>query len=366
MPGLDTTPIGLQHGLARRGLAPYTAALKLGRLATNTMKDLYQLLGVERSASQEEIKKTYRAMTRQFHPDKNPGDKAAEERFKDISQAYEVLGDERKRALYDEFGEMSLTQGFDAERARAYQHARSQSYGGGYPGGYGGGGQNYGFSNFGDARETSFDDLLSRLFGGGRIDGSAGGDLFGRGGRAGPQSRRGSDINGEIQVSLLDSLLGVTVPLRIEDRSGNSRTLDVRVPEGVTDGAKLRLREQGGPGSPPGDIILTIKVNPGKTLERDGTNLRLEVPVTALEAYRGGPIDIPTPWGPVTMRLPPGTQNGQTLRLRDRGVRIRGEPRGDMLVKIDIRMPEGGDEQLLAALERLQGATTLRREEALG
>jgi DnaJ-class molecular chaperone len=327
------------------------------------MKDLYQLLGVERSASQEEIKKAYRALTRKFHPDKNPGDKSAEERFKDVSQAYEVLGDESKRGLYDEFGEMSLTQGFDAERARAYQRARTQGYGG-YPGGMGGGSQHYGFSDFGDARETSFDDLLSRLFGGGRIDGS--GEMFGRGGRAGPQNRRGADIHGEIQVSLLDSLLGVTVPLRVEDRSGNSRTLDVRVPEGVTDGAKLRLREQGGPGTPAGDIILTIQVLPGKTLERDGTNLRLKLPVTAFEAYRGGPIDVPTPWGPVTMRLPPGTQNGQTLRLRDRGVRIRGEARGDLLVTIDIRMPEGGDEQLLAALERLQGQTTLRREEALG
>jgi DnaJ-class molecular chaperone len=357
---LDTTPIETEHGLPGPGLAPTTAALKLGRLEIRFMKDLYQLLGVDRSASQEEIKKTYRAMTRQYHPDKNPGDKAAEERFKDVSQAYEVLGDEQKRALYDEFGEMSLTQGFDAERARAYQRARTQGFGGGgYPG-Y----QSYGFSNFGDARETSFDDLLSRLFGGGRIDSS---EMFGRGGvRPGPQSRRGSDIHGEIQVSLLDSLLGVTVPLRVEDRSGNSRTLDVRVPEGVTDGGKLRLREQGGPGSPPGDIILTIKVTPGKTLQRDGTNLRLDLPVTAYEAYHGGPVDVPTPWGPVTMRLPPGTQNGQTLRLRDKGVRIRGESRGDMLVKIDIRMPEGGDEQLLAALERLQGQVKLRREEALG
>src|SRR5690606_1511328 len=146
--------------------------------------------------------------------------------------------------------------------------------------------------------------LLSRLFGGGRIDSN--GEMFGRGGRAGPQNRRGADIHGEIQVRLLDSLLGVTVPLRVEDQSGSSRTLDVRVPEGVTDGGKLRLREQGGPGNPPGDIILTIQVLPGKTLERDGTNLRLKLPVTAFEAYRGGPIDVPTPWGPVTMRLPAG------------------------------------------------------------
>jgi DnaJ-class molecular chaperone len=303
---------------------------------------------VERSASQEEIKKAYRSLTRRYHPDKNPGDKSAEERFKDVSNAYEVLGDAEKRALYDEFGEMSLTQGFDAERARAYKQARSQGYGS-YPGG------------FGDARETSFDDLLSRLFGGGRVEG----DIFGRASR-GPTTRRGGDIHGEIRVSLLDSLLGVTVPLRIESASGGeSRTLDVRVPEGITDGSKLRLRGQGGSGDPPGDIILTVGVNAGKNLERDGTNLRMKLPVTAYEAYRGGPIDVPTPWGSVTMKLPPGTQNGQMLRLRDKGVRIKGEPRGDLFVTVDIRMPDGGDPELLAALERLQGETEIRREEAL-
>jgi DnaJ-class molecular chaperone len=329
------------------------------------MKDLYQSLGVERSASQDEIKKAYRSLTRKFHPDKNPGDKAAEERFKDVSVAYEVLGDAEKRKLYDEFGEMSLTQGFDPERARAYQRARSGGFGGGHSSGfpgYPGGFSSYGFSDYGDARETSFDDLLSRLFGGGRVEG----DIFGRAGR-GPASRRGGDIHGEIKVSLLDSLLGVTVPLRIESASGSgeTRTLDVRVPEGITDGGKLRLRGQGGPGDPPGDIILTVGVLPGRNLERDGTNLRMKLPVTAYEAYRGGPIDVPTPWGSVTMKLPPGTQNGQTLRLRDKGVRLRGEPRGDLFVTVDLRMPEGGDPELLEVLERLQGQTELRREEAL-
>ena len=161
-------------------------------------------------------------------------------------------------------------------------------------------------------------------------------------------------------------MLGVTVPLRIESTAGGeTRTLDVRVPEGITDGGKLRLRQQGGPGNPPGDVILTVVVEPARNLERDGTNLRMKLPVTAFEAYRGGPVDVPTPWGPVTMKLPPGTQNGQTLRLRDKGVRIRGESRGDLFVTIDIRMPERGDEELLAVLERLQGNAELRREEAL-
>jgi DnaJ-class molecular chaperone len=326
------------------------------------MKDLYQALGVDRSASQDDIKKQYRKLTRELHPDKNPGNKAAEERFKDVSNAYEVLGDAERRALYDEFGEMSLTQGFDAERARAYKQAR-ESYGGwpggqgGYSGGFPGGG---GFSNFGDARGTSFDDLLSQLFGGGRVN--MGGDPFGR---TQTRSRKGADLQGEIRVSLLDSLLGVTVPLRVEARDGSHRTIDVKVPEGVTDGAKLRLRGQGGPGDPPGDIILTINVDPGRNLEREGNNLRLNLPVTALEAYRGGKIDVPTPWGTVTMNLPAGTQNGQMLRLREKGVRIKGEAQGDLFVVIDVRMPEKGDAELLAVLERLQGATQLRREEAL-
>lgn len=328
------------------------------------MQDLYQALGVERSASQDEIKKAYRSLTRQYHPDKNPGDKAAEERFKTVSQAYDVLGDGDKRKLYDEFGEMSLTQGFDPERARAYQRARTGGFGGGgfSGGGFPGGGFPGGFSSYGDARETSFDELLSRLFGGGRVDG---GDLFGRGGSPGPQARRGQDVQGEIAVSLLDSLLGVTVPLRVDARGGESKTLDVRVPEGISDGGKLRIRGKGGPGSPPGDILLTVQVRSGKRLERDGTNLRMRLPVTALEAYRGGPIDVPTPWGSVTMKLPPGVQNGQTLRLRGRGVRIKGEPRGDLLVSLDVQLPAGGDEELLAVLERLQGEVELRREDAL-
>ncbi|NVB41676.1 J domain-containing protein [Pseudenhygromyxa sp. WMMC2535] len=331
------------------------------------MKDLYASLGVERTASQDEIKKTYRKLTRQFHPDKNPGDKAAEERFKEVSQAYEVLGDKEKRELYDEFGEMSLTQGFDAERARAYKQARSQGFGGGYGGspgfgggGFGPGGFSYNFNDFGDARETSFDDLLSRLFGGGRVH--AGADAFGRGA---PRSRRGQDVHGEISVTLMDSLLGVTVPLRVETNGDSARTLDVKVPEGITDGGKLRLRGQGGQGDPAGDIILTVRVLPGKNLQRDGTNLRSKLPVTALEAYRGGPVDVPTPWGPVTMRLPAGVQNGQTMRLRDKGVRLRGEPRGDLFVTLDVRLPPPGDEELLAVLERLQGEEELRREDAL-
>ncbi|MCB9712717.1 MAG: DnaJ domain-containing protein [Myxococcales bacterium] len=307
------------------------------------MKDLYQSLGVERSASADEIKKAYRKLTRQFHPDRNPGDAEAEERFKDVSTAYEVLGDADKRKLYDEFGEMSLTQGFDAEKARAYRQARA----GGFPGGFGGDGV---FHDFGEARATSFEDLLSALFRGG-------------GGPSGARRQvvhRGADVTGDISVSLMDALHGVTVPLRV-DLGGKGKTLEVKVPQGVPDGGKLRLRGQGGPGQPNGDVILTIRVKPHDHLRRDGQHLHLRLPVTAYEAYRGGPIEnVPTPWGPVTLKLPKGAQNGQKLRLRGKGVQIPGREPGDLYVTLDVRMPDAGDDALLAALEKAQGSIDAR------
>lgn len=323
------------------------------------MKDLYEVLGVSKNASQAEIKKAYRELTRKYHPDRNPGDKQAEERFKEVSTAYEVLGDEEKRKLYDEFGEISLTQGFDPERARAYKQAR-QGFGAGPGSGYGGGGfSGFDFGDFGQARETSFDDLLSRLFGGGRVRV----EDFGPAGAGGRRTirRRGRDIAGEIHVDFMDALRGTTVALRVEGSDGKAKTLDVKVPPGIDDGAKLRLRGQGGPGDPPGDILLTVHVRPHPFLERDGKNLHMDLPVTALEAYRGGPIDVPTPWGEVTLKLPAGSQGGQTLRLRGKGVHAK-DGDGDLLVTLVIRMPPPGDEVLLQRLEALQSNENPRRD----
>lgn len=336
-----------------------------------TVQDPYKTLGVDRNASQAEVKKAFRKLTQKYHPDKNPGDDAAESRYKDVSQAYEVLGDEERRKLYDEFGDVSLTQGFDANRARQYKRAQERAYagggpGGGFPGGFPGGaggfpGGGVHFEDLGDARNTSFDDLLSRLFGGGRVSDPTG-DVFGGRRQA---TRRGRDVEGEIKVGFIDAIVGVTVPLRVEGQDGNARTLDVKVPAGMPDGGKLRLRGQGGQGDPKGDILLTVRVNAHANLERQGQNLHLKLPVTALEAYRGGPVEIPTPWGSVTMKLPAGTQNGQTLRLRGKGVHQSGKPDGDLLVTIDVRLPEGGDEKLLEALERLQSGQNPRADLAI-
>jgi len=318
------------------------------------VKDLYTTLGVAKTADAAEIKRSYRKLTQQYHPDKNPGDKEAENKFKDVSSAYEVLGDADKRKNYDEFGDMSLTQGFDVERARAYKNA---TRGGGGRRGPGRGGVPFDesmFNSAGDARGTSFDDLLSQLFGGGRVVdpfGGAGGGGGQRGRR--PVSQRGHDIEGEITIDFMDMLRGKVVPLRIESESGTGRTLDVKVPPGIVDGGKLRMRGQGGQGEPAGDILLTVRVSSHPRLKREGQNLLLALPVTALEAYRGGPVDVPTPGGAVTLKLKPGSQNGQTLRLKGKGIPGAAEP-GDLLITLDVRLPAPGDEALLEALEKLQ------------
>ncbi len=324
------------------------------------MKDLYSTLGVSRTADAAEIKRAFRKLTQEFHPDKNPGDTKAENRFKEVSSAYEVLGDPDKRKNYDEFGDMSLTQGFDPERARAYKNA-TRGGGGRRPrGGPGGGFDESMFSNMGDARGTSFDDLLSQLFGGGRVVDPFGGAGGGR--SRGPVSRRGHDIEGEITIDFMDMLRGKVVPLRIEGESGTGRTLDVKVPAGIADGGKLRMRGQGGEGDPAGDILLTVRVAPHPRLKREGHNLLLNLPVTALEAYRGGPIDVPTVGGAVTLKLKPGSQNGQTLRLKGKGIAGPGHEPGDLLITLDVRLPAAGDPELEKALERLQADTNPRAD----
>ncbi len=326
---------------------------KPGLTLRAAVKDLYSTLGIEKTADAAEVKRAFRKLTQQYHPDKNPGDKKAEDRFKEVSSAYEVLSDADKRKNYDEFGDISLTQGFDAERARAYASATRGGGRRGRPGGAPGGApfdESF-FSNVGDARGTQFDDLLSQLFGGGRVV-----DPFAAGGRGRrPVSQRGHDIEGEITIDFADMLRGSVVPLRIESQASGGRTLDVKVPAGIADGGKLRLRGQGGAGEPAGDILLTVRVAPHPRLKRDGLNLQLNLPVTALEAYRGGPVDVPTPSGKaVTLKLKPGSQNGQTLRLKGKGIAPTGQEPGDLLITLDVRLPAAGDEQLLAELERLQ------------
>jgi DnaJ-class molecular chaperone len=319
--------------------------------------DLYEQLGVERTASPEEIKKAYRIQARKHHPDTNPDDPAAEERFKDIANAYEVLKDSAKRKLYDEFGDLALTKGFNPDQARsATERTRSE-------------GSN-GWSNFDPsrfqggsrgAREASFEDVISSMFRGRAHAGSSHtGDPFGSAGPSNPfgpfgaQSRTEPDKESVIDITFLESVLGAKVAVSPRGHRTNKHadtTLDVTIPEGIKDGERIRLKNAGVLGK---DLILTVKVAPSEKYKRDGYDLRQEITVSLYQAYAGVPVDVDTPWGAVSLKLRAATQPGQVMRIAKRGVRVKGVPQGDMLVSLKVRIPEPGDKELLKSLKRLQ------------
>lgn len=286
-------------------------------------RDLYAVLGVPKDADEDAIKKAFRKLAVQYHPDKNPG-KGAEAKFKEINQAYEVLSDKEKRSLYDEFGEESLHQGFDAERARYIRQ-----YGGRGPrAGGGAGGPGFNVQEiFGGA--GGMGDLFGNL-----------GDMFGgRGGRAG---RKGQDVEAEVTIDFVSAIKGTTVDLRAE--GGETRT--IRIPAGASEGSRIRVAGQGGPGmgqAPAGDLIITIHVSPHPVFQREGDDLKLDVPISVLEAFAGGKVRVPTPDGEVTLKIPARAQSGQQVRLKGKGVQRKGKEAGDLYVRFMIQIPMGTD-----------------------
>jgi curved DNA-binding protein len=312
--------------------------------------DLYETLGVARAATEEEIRKAYRKLARKFHPDVNPNNKQAEERFKQISFAYDVLSDPKKRKLYDEFGHSGLSEGFDPDQARAYsrwsQGTRRSPFAESFQG---------------EGFEGIDVESLEDLFGG----------LFGRAGagRAGRAPRRGADAEAEVEVDFLDAVRGGEVRVQVhkaEPGGGTAeRTLRIRIPPGTDDGSRIRLGGQGGPGDPPGDLYLRIRVRPHAFFRREGADLTLELPVTLPELIRGGSVEVPTPDGPVTMTIPPRSQNGRKLRLRGKGATRPGGGRGDLIVRLTARLPEADGEKLAAVatdLEPLYSGKDVRDE----
>lgn len=317
-------------------------------------QDLYAVLGVSRKADAETIKKTYRKLAAQLHPDKNPG-KGAEARFKEVTRAYEVLSDPKKRSLYDEFGEQSLRAGFDEEQARM-----AKKFGGGFGRGGGGGGRGF-----------SFD--IGDLFGGG-MGGRAGaggmgglgdmfGDLFGRGrrpgGAPGRAQVRGQDVTSSVTVDFAQAVLGTT--LEIAAAHDPSRRVTVRIPAGATEGSRVRIKGQGQPspmGGQPGDLILRVHVKPHPHFELDGHDLHLDLPITIAEAYRGARVRVPTPHGDVKLAVPRGAQSGQVVRLRGKGVQRKGKAAGDLLVRFLVTYPTSDEpavEQAVDVLGELSG-----------
>jgi molecular chaperone DnaJ len=374
-------------------------------------KDYYQVLGVAKNASQAEIKKAYRKLAQKYHPDANPNDTSAEDRFKEISAAYDVVGDEEKRKQYDEVRVMAAS-GFGGAGGG---FAGGGHPGGGFPGGFPGG-QRVRVEDLGD-----LGDLFGGLFGGG-------GGRRGRG--RGAQPQHGADLETQVRVSFEDAMAGTTVPVRIDGPApcprcgGNgaepgttpttcpqcggdgqiqvnqgffavsqtcptchgagrivqtpctqchgsgsvrrTRSFQVRIPAGVKDGARIRLAgrgEPGGPGGKPGDLFVVVHVATHPVFARAGNDVTLALPVTFAEAALGANVSVPTLDGPVTLKVPGGTQSGQTFRIRGKGAPKKGG-HGDLLVTVSIDVPKKlsrEEKQLLKQLQEIETESPRRR-----
>ncbi|HVZ73793.1 MAG TPA: DnaJ C-terminal domain-containing protein [Polyangia bacterium] len=289
------------------------------------MKDLYKTLGVPEDADEATIKKAYRKLAKEFHPDVTGNDKKKTERFKEINEAYAVIGDKEKRAEYERLKHApvrpdGMPEGFDAD-------AFARTFGGGMRGGRGG-------VQFGG--DVDLNDLFGSLFGGG----GRGPSPFGPGG---PRARpaRGDDVMISLPVTFAEAALGT----RRAVRTGSGASVEVSVPPGVETGGRLRVPGHGGAapgrGGAPGDLYLEIEVRPDANLSRDGFDIDLSVPVTFSEAALGTKVEVPTVEGPVTVTIPAGTSSGARLRLRGKGVKKTDGTRGDQIVRVEIVAPKG-------------------------
>ena len=284
-------------------------------------KDFYKILGISKSASGDEIKKKYRSLARELHPDKTKGDAAMEEKFKAVSEAYDILSDGKKRAEYDQARDM-----FERGGMRAPQ-----------------GGQNFQGGDFSD------------IFGGGNPQ-DIFANLFGGGARRGP--RKGQDLQTEATITFKEAAFGTTLELRLSADGGPSQNISARVPAGVNDGAKIRVKGKGSKGDAgPGDLFILLHVKPHAVFSRKGENIALTVPVTFTEAALGGDIKVPTLTGDeVTLRIAPGTSNGRVLRVKGRGI-TKGTTVGDLLVTIEVQVPQRIEGEALDALKKYAEAT---------
>lgn len=284
-------------------------------------KDFYKILGVGKNASNDEIKKKYRTLARELHPDKTKGDLALEEKFKAVSEAYDILSDSKKRAEYDEARSLFERGGFRAPQ----------------------GGQNFQGGDFGD------------IFGGGNPQ-DIFSTLFGGGARRGP--RKGQDLQTESTINFKEAAFGTTLELRLSTDGGPAQSITARVPAGINDGAKIRVRGKGSPGEAgPGDLFILLHVKPHAIFSRKGENILLTLPVTFTEAALGADIKVPTLKGEeVTVRIAPGTPNGRTLRVKGRGI-TKGSTTGDLLVTIEVQVPQKVDGKALDALKKFAEET---------
>lgn len=283
------------------------------------MKDYYKILGVGTKATDDDIKKAFRKLARQYHPDANPNNKAAEEKFKELSEAYEVVGDPEKRKQYD------------AMRANPFA-GQAGTGGFGRQAGHAGAGGNF----------TGFDDILSTLFR------HAGGTQAGRG-------PKGQDVEVEAEVELDDVVKGTTLTVAVSQPDGSTKRLKVSIPAGIKDGSRVRVAGEGEPGTGGrGDLLVKVKVRPHPRFTRDGDDLILEQPVSVFDAVLGGEVTVTTLDGDIRLKIPAGTQGGKSFRLKEKGIpHLKGGGRGVLLVKLQLQIPASVPEADLALWRQL-------------
>lgn len=290
-------------------------------------KDYYAILGVSEEASAAEIKRAYRKLARKHHPDVNPGETAAEDRFKEISEAYHVLGNEERRKQYDQVGPEAFAQDFDLSDFA--QHFRTV------------------FTQGGGARDVGF---FEDLLGGGGFGGG-----FSGGGARRPAGRKGSDVRVEIQVGLEEAVRGTEREVQYRGGNGATRGARVKIPGGVREGQQIRVRGKGEPGTagqPAGDLYLRIRIAAHPTFELDGANLRVTVPVTVYEAGLGATVAVPTLDGSRRIKIPAGTRSGQVFKLPGLGAPDGKRGKGDLLARVEVVFPTTMDDATRDLLRR--------------
>lgn len=320
-------------------------------------RDPYTVLGVSKSAKSEDIKKAFRRLAKKYHPDQNKDDPKAKEKFAEANQAYEILGEEDKRKQFDrgEIDAEGKPRGFEGFPGGGFRPGGAP--GGGGPGGAGRSwefemGQG-GFRQRGAGGGFDAADIFSELFGG-----------RGGGGRSKP-GQPGEDLQASLSVSLEDAVRGG--PRRVVMPTG--KALDVTIPAGIEDGKQIRLRGQGSPsttGGAPGDAIITVRIAPHPMFKVDGRDIRVDLPITLYEAVLGAAVQVPTLTGRIELNVPKGTSSGRTLRLRGKGLPAVGsQPAGDLLVTMKIVLPEGGDADLEALMQKWRDARPYRPRDAM-
>jgi curved DNA-binding protein len=312
-------------------------------------EDYYKLLGVERNASQAEIQKAYRALARKYHPDMNPDDKTAKEKFQKVQAAYDVLNDPGKRELYDRYG------------------SAFESIGAGAGAGTGPrGGQGWYTQGAPGYEEIDLNQFFGERYGEGGGAGGGFAELFGnfrRGAQAGGRKRkgggpsdRGADVQSEIEIPFQTAIQGGKVEVGIQRPGGKIDQIEVKIPAGVNDGAKIRLRGQGAAGSgknSAGDLLLTVHVAAHPYFQRRGNDLIVRVPITLAEAVTGAKVDVPTPSGTISLRVPPRTSSGSKLRIRGHGIKPKTGTPGDLYADVQIMLPAEIDEATADAIRKL-------------